>query len=157
MAVIGVISDTHSLRRSEARKALAGVDLIIHAGDIDDIQTWHWLGAMGKTVGVRGNCDRGTWAADLRDRELVTVEGRGIYVIHDLGQMTIEPEAAGVAVVVCGHTHEPRRETRGSVLYFNPGSAGPRRAGKPVTLGKLYLGPEGIVGEIIPLFEERSF
>jgi len=151
MVVIGVISDTHGLRRPEVHKALAGVDLVIHAGDFDDSETLDWIGTMGKLVGVRGNCDRGAWTKALPEHDLVTLEGHGIFVIHDLARMTLDPKAAGVAVVVYGHTHEPKNDMRDGVLYFNPGSAGPRREGRPVTVGKLQVRREGVVGQVIPL------
>jgi uncharacterized protein len=151
VATLGVISDTHGLLRPEARAALASVDRIIHAGDVDDRRTLQWLATMGEVTVVRGNCDRGSWAGALPDHDLITVEGFGIYVVHDLQHMTIDPKAAGIAVVVCGHTHQPRSEMLDGVLYFNPGSAGPRRYGRPVSLGKLHIGPGGVSGEIIVL------
>jgi putative phosphoesterase len=151
VATIGVISDTHGLLRPEARAALASVDRIIHAGDIDDRRTLQWLSTMGEVIAVRGNCDRGSWASALPDHDLITVEGFSIYVVHDLARITVDPKAAGIAAVVCGHTHQPRNELQGGVLYFNPGSAGPYRCGRPVALGKLHIGPAGILGEIIML------
>ena len=144
VATLGVISDTHGLLRPEARAALAGVDRIIHAGDVDDRQTLRWLAMMGEVTAVRGNCDRGSWSSALPDHDLVTVEGFGIYVVHDLAQITVDPKAAGISVVVCGHTHQPRNEMVDGVLYFNPGSAGPGRYGRPVSLGKLHVGPGGV-------------
>jgi hypothetical protein len=81
----------------------------------------------------------------------MTVEGFAIYVIHDLEHLEIDPRAEGIAAVVCGHTHQPRNEMLNGVLYFNPGSAGPRRSGRPISLGKLHVGPQGVSGEIIIL------
>jgi uncharacterized protein len=106
---------------------------------------------LGKVSVVRGNCDRGIWASALPDHEVVTIAGQSIYVVHDLGQITVDPKAAGIAAVVCGHTHQPKSEVLDGVLYFNPGSAGPRRYGRPVSLGKLHVGPDGVRGEIILL------
>jgi putative phosphoesterase len=153
VTTLGVISDTHGLLRPEARQELAGVDRIIHAGDIDDRATLQWLSALGPLTVVRGNCDRGAWAADLRDEETLEVEGRRIWVVHDLGTISIDPRAAGVAVVVSGHSHIPKNETRDGVLHFNPGSAGPRRFGKPITMGRLVLTAGEMRGEIITLQE----
>jgi uncharacterized protein len=151
VTTLGVISDTHGLLRPEARAILASVDRVIHAGDLDDRATLQWLSTFRAVTAVRGNCDRGPWAASLPDWELLTVDGRDIYIIHDLGHITLDAKAAGVAVIISGHTHVPQNETRDGVLYFNPGSAGPRRYGKPVTLGRIDISPDGVVGQIITL------
>ena len=151
VAILGVISDTHGLLRPEARAALASVDRIIHAGDIDDRRTLQWLSTIAEVTAVRGNCDRGAWASALPDHDLITVEGFTICVVHDLEHLTVDPRAEGISAVVCGHTHQPRKEVLDGVLYFNPGSAGPRRYGRPVSLGKLHVGPDGVSGEIIVL------
>jgi len=156
VTTLGVISDTHGLLRPEARAALASVDHIIHAGDIDDRQTMQWLSTMGKVTAVRGNCDRGAWASSLPDHDMMTVEGFAIYVVHDLEHLTFDPRAEGLAAVVCGHTHQPRNEMLNGVLYFNPGSAGPRRSGRPISFGKLHVGPQGISGEIIILADSSQ-
>jgi putative phosphoesterase len=155
MATFGIISDTHGLLRPEARAALVSVDRIIHAGDIDDPSTLQWLNTIAPVIAVRGNCDRGGWARALPDHQLLTVEGYVIYVVHDLGCITVDPKTDGIKVVVCGHTHSPRNETCDGVLYFNPGSAGPCRYGKPVSLGKLHIGPERIESEIVMLAGEK--
>lgn len=151
VVTIGVISDTHGLLRPEARSVLASVDRIIHGGDLDDRQTLQWLSCLGSVTAVKGNCDRGSWAKTLPFDTALSVEGLGIYVIHDLGALTIEPKAAGIAVVVSGHSHRPSEEWRDGVLYFNPGSAGPRRFNLPISMGKLHIGPSGISSEIITL------
>jgi hypothetical protein len=151
VATLGVISDTHGLLRPEARAVLAGVDRIIHAGDLDDRQTLQWLLAMAEVTAVRGNCDRGAWAKVLPECAVVTVEGFSIYVVHDLERMTVDPKAEGLAVVICGHSHRPRNEMRDGVLYLNPGSAGPRRFDCPISMAKLHVGPEGVWGEIVIL------
>ncbi len=151
VTTLGVISDTHGLLRPEARAALASVDRIIHAGDLDDRLVLQWLGTLAPLTAVRGNCDRGAWARALRDHETIVVEGFAIHVIHDLQSITVDPRADGIAVVVHGHTHRPKQEVRDGVLYFNPGSAGAQRHGAPVSIGKLHLGPSGPRAEIIDL------
>jgi uncharacterized protein len=151
VATFGVISDTHGLLRPEARAALARVDRIIHAGDIDDRRTLQWLSTIAEVTAVRGNCDRGSWASALPDHELIAVEGISIYVVHEIEHLTVDPRTLGIAVVVSGHTHQPRKELQDGVLYLNPGSAGPRRYGRPVSLGMLHVGPGGVSGEIIIL------
>jgi uncharacterized protein len=151
VAILGVIADTHGLLRPEVRTALASVDRILHAGDLDDRRTWQWLATLAPLSVVRGNCDRGAWAAGLPDHETIQVDGFVIHMLHDLGRLAIDPAAAGIGVVVHGHTHQPQSEVRGGVLYFNPGSAGPRRHGVPVSLGLLHLSSGGVRGQVITL------
>jgi putative phosphoesterase len=134
---IGVISDTHGLLRPEAERALAGVDHILHAGDIGSPEIVPRLRAIAPTTAVRGNVDRQAWALAFSGREVVTLAGRTIYLLHDLGDLDLDPAAAGFAAVVSGHTHRPRAETLAGVLYLDPGSAGPRRFRLPVTLAIL--------------------
>lgn len=127
------------------------MDRIIHAGDIDDRQTLQWIACLGPLTVVRGNCDRGGWAASLPGDALITVENVGIYVVHDGSNLGIDPKAAGVSVVISGHSHKPREEWRDGVLYFNPGSAGPRRFTLPISMGKLHIGPDGVSSELVTL------
>ena len=156
VTTIGVVSDTHGLLRPEARAALASVDRIIHAGDFDDRRTMQWLCTMAELTAVRGNCDRGSWASTLPDHALITVEGISIYVVHAIEHLTFDPKAQGIAVVISGHTHQPHKELQDGVLYLNPGSAGPRRYGRPISLAKLHVGPDGVSGEIIILASAGS-
>jgi uncharacterized protein len=151
MATLAVISDTHGLLRPEVRPQLHGVDGILHAGDLDDQQTLRRLHTIGKVTAVRGNSDRGAWAHALPEFEMLTIEGHTICVVHALESLTLDLKAAGISVVVFGHTHLPHNRWRDGILFFNPGSAGPVRYGKPVAMGKLHLGPGAIRGEIIPL------
>jgi hypothetical protein len=151
MATIGVISDTHGLLRPEVRAHLAGCGRIIHAGDLDNRETLQRVICLGEVTVVRGNCDRGPWAEGLSEVELVTVEGQTICVVHALESLTLDPRAAGASAVVFGHTHVPHNESRDGILYFNPGSAGPGRYGKPIAFGKLHIDQAGIRGEIITL------
>ena len=128
MAVIGLISDTHGLLRPEVAPALAGVDLILHAGDIDTAEVLEQLRSLAPVVAVRGNNDRGAWADAILEREVTRVGSVSIYMVHDLHDIGLSPVAAGFQVVVSGHTHRPLVEQRDGVLFVNPGSAGPRRA-----------------------------
>jgi putative phosphoesterase len=102
---------------------------------------------------IRGNVDKGAWARKLRETEVVELAGISIYVLHDLSQLDLKPEAAGFKVVVSGHSHVPKQETRNGVLYFNPGSAGPRRFKLPVSLGKLLIVGGQIQSEILTILE----
>lgn len=136
---VGLISDTHDLLRPEAAAFLRGSDLIVHAGDICDASVLDALRAIAPTVAVRGNNDRGAWADALRESELVEVGGMVLYAIHDVAAIDIDPEAAGVRVVVSGHSHRPSAEERGGVLFVNPGSAGPRRFRLPISIAELVV------------------
>lgn len=136
---VGLISDTHGLLRPDAADFLRGSDLIVHAGDICDRAVLHALEAIAPTVAVRGNNDRGAWADALRESELVEIGGIVVYAIHDIDAIDIDPEAAGVRVVVSGHSHRPSREERGGVLFVNPGSAGPRRFTLPISIAELVV------------------
>jgi uncharacterized protein len=136
---VGLISDTHGLLRLEAAAFLRGSDLIVHAGDICDPAVLAALRAIAPTTAVRGNNDRGAWADALRESERIEVGGIVLYAIHDLDAIDIDPAAAGVRVVVSGHSHRPCREERGGVLFVNPGSAGPRRFSLPISIAELNV------------------
>jgi len=136
---VGVIADTHGLLRPEAIAALQGAALIIHAGDFGKPEILTALQRIAPVYGVRGNVDRGDWAQLLPLTEVVTYAEQLIYVLHDLQQLDLTPAAAGFRAVISGHSHQPKIEWRQGVLYFNPGSAGPRRFTLPVTLGHLTL------------------
>jgi putative phosphoesterase len=149
--LIGVISDTHGLLRPEAIEALRGSEYIIHAGDVGSPEILEQLSAIGPVTAVRGNVDKGAWSRNLPETQVLELGGISIYVLHDLSQLDLKPEAAGFSVVVSGHSHAPKQETREAVLYFNPGSAGPRRFRLPVSVGRLVLEHGGVRGEILQL------
>ncbi|HVY81151.1 MAG TPA: metallophosphoesterase family protein [Steroidobacteraceae bacterium] len=136
---VGLISDTHGLLRPEAVEALAGVEHILHAGDIGSADVLTELGKIAPVTAVRGNNDKGRWAASLAEFEAVALGGRHIYMLHDVAELDLDPAAAGFAAVVAGHSHKPKIETREGVLFINPGSAGPRRFKLPVTVGLLEI------------------
>lgn len=136
---IGVISDTHDLLRAQAVAALHGVDHILHAGDICGSAVLRGLGDIARVDAVRGNNDRGEWAAALPDSAALEFDGVAVYMLHDLSQLDLDPAAAGFRVVISGHSHRPLVETRNDVIYLNPGSAGPRRFNLPVALALLEI------------------
>jgi putative phosphoesterase len=148
---IGVISDTHGLLRPEALAALRGSDLIIHAGDVGDPGILENLATIAQVTAIRGNIDKGAWARKLPETEAVELDGISIYVLHDLAQLDLKPEAAGFNVVIYGHSHVPRQETRNGVLYFNPGSAGPRRFKLPISVGRIKVSGRKIEAQILVL------
>jgi len=151
MPRIGVISDTHGLVRPQALTALAGAELIVHAGDIGGPEVLDALRAVAPVVAVRGNNDRGPWAAALPETDVVETGGRSLYVLHDVKALDLDPRAAGFAAVIAGHSHQPRIERRDGVLYLNPGSAGPRRFRLPIAVARLDVDASGIEAEIVAL------
>jgi putative phosphoesterase len=150
-SVVGVIADTHGLVRSEALEALSGSDHIVHAGDVGDPDVLDALATIGPVTAVRGNNDWGVWAEALARSEVVEVEAALLYVIHDLGELDLDPSAAELHAVITGHFHQPSVDTRDGVLYLNPGSAGPRRLDYPVTVARLHVRGHDISPEIIRL------
>jgi putative phosphoesterase len=151
VAIVGVISDTHGLLRPEALTALRGSDYIIHAGDIGDPAILAKLAHIAPVTAIRGNVDREVWAKEIPATSVLEVQGAAIYILHNLGELDLKPEAAGFAVVVCGHSHVARQEMKNGVLYFNPGSAGPRRLRLPVTVGRLKVQQGEVAGEIVEI------
>ena len=148
---IGVISDTHGLLRPEAVSALAGVERIVHAGDIGSPEVIAALQRIAPVSAVRGNNDREAWAADIPETEVVEVGAVSLYVLHDLHELDLDPRAAGFAAVIAGHSHQPRREERDGVLYLNPGSAGPRRFKLPISLARLTVAGRRVQAKLVTL------
>jgi len=151
MLRVGLISDTHGLLRPEASAWLRGCDHIVHGGDIGDQKVLQELRAIAPVTAVRGNNDKGGWARGLSDTELVQFEEVFVYVVHDLAELDIEPQAAGVAVVVSGHSHKPVIQDRQGVLFINPGSAGPRRFKLPIAIGDMRIAGKSVTPRIIEL------
>jgi putative phosphoesterase len=149
--LIGVISDTHGLLRPEAVSALRGSDHILHAGDVGAPEILDQLAAIAPVTAVRGNVDKDAWAKRLPTTEVFEVGGISIYMLHDLAELDLKPKAAGFAAVISGHSHVSKQELRDGVLYFNPGSAGPRRFKLPVSVGKLIVQDSDVRGEILSL------
>jgi uncharacterized protein len=150
---IGVISDTHGLLRPQAVQALKGVELIIHAGDIGDPKILRALKRIAPVHAVRGNIDRGAWAADLPQSLVVEVWGVQLYVLHELFCLDLDPAAAGLAAVIFGHSHSPHLERKNGVLFLNPGSAGPRRFTLPVSLARIQVQVDSLQAEFVQLLK----
>jgi putative phosphoesterase len=141
---IGVISDTHGLLRPEALAAMRGVAHILHAGDVGGVEILDELRRIAPVTAIRGNVDGSGPCARLPETELVELGGQSFYMLHDLLALDLDPVAAGIAAVVSGHSHQPKIEWRKGVLYFNSGSAGPRRFSLPVSVGFLEVSAAGI-------------
>lgn len=148
---MGVISDTHGLLRPEALSSLRGVEHILHAGDVGDAAILEVLRRIAPVTAIRGNVDGCGACSRLPETELVELGGASIYMLHDLGALDLDPMAAGVSVVISGHSHKPKIERRQGVLYFNPGSAGPRRFSLPVSLGFLRIEQGGVEPRLVEL------
>lgn len=147
--IIGVISDTHGLLRPEAVAALRGAHRIVHAGDVGAQSVLADLAKLAPVTAVRGNVDTAAWARALPATEVVDMApGLLLYLLHDIGALDLDARASGFRVVVSGHSHRPACEERDGVLYFNPGSAGPRRFRLPIAVGRLIVdeGDQGRVG-----------
>jgi uncharacterized protein len=149
--VVGVISDTHGLLRREAVRLLGGSDHIIHAGDIDSPEIIPALEQIAPVTAIRGNVDKAAWARRFEETEVVVLGGLNLYVIHDVTALTLNPKAAGFAAVISGHSHQAKQEVKDGVLYFNPGSAGPRRFKLPISMGRLEIVEGSLFARILLL------
>ena len=152
---IGVISDTHGLLRPEAVAALRGVHRIIHAGDIGEPAILDRLSGIAPVTAVRGNVDREPWAKNIPETNVLEVDRVSIYIMHILENLDLKPKASGFGAVIYGHSHVPKQEIKDGVLYFNPGSAGPRRFELPVTIGRLNVQDGRITAEIVELQDQN--
>ena len=152
---LGVISDTHGLLRPEAVEALRGSDMIVHAGDVGSPDVLRGLEALAPVTAVRGNNDHGSWATKLPLTDVLDLAGVLLYVIHDVKELDLDPRAAGLSVVIAGHSHHPRSEERDGVLFFNPGSAGPRRFRLPISLGHIVIEGSRVSG-VLETLEIRA-
>jgi putative phosphoesterase len=151
--IVGVISDTHGLVRPEALTALRGSDYIIPAGDIGEPRVLDEMAAIAPLTAVRGNVDHGEWAQKIPVTNILEIGDVSIYVLHNLQELDLKPEAAKFAAVVYGHSHIPAQELENGVLYFNPGSAGPKRFQRPASVGRLFLTGGKVESEIMKLVE----
>src|SRR5262249_16197654 len=149
--IVGVISDTHGLLRDEAVELLRGSAHIIHAGDIGSPLIIPALENLAPVTAIRGNVDTEAWTRKFAETEVVELGGVSMYIIHDVNALDLNPRAAGFSVVISGHSHQPKQETRNGVLYFNPGSAGPRRFRLPISAGRLTIEDGKVRGEIVEL------
>lgn len=149
--LIGVISDTHGLLRPEAVSALQGSEHILHAGDVGDPEILEQLRQIAPVTAIRGNVDVSGPCSLLADTELIELAGRSVFMLHDRQTLDLNPVAAGISVVVSGHSHHPAIQWHKGILYFNPGSAGPRRFSLPVSLGFMTLTAEKVEPRLVTL------
>ncbi len=147
---VGVVSDTHGLVRPEALEALRGSDVILHAGDVGGSHVLEEFGELAPVIAVRGNVDGG-WARLLPERRRLELGGVPVLVLHDRALLGLDPAAEDLRVVVFGHSHRPHAERCSGVLWFNPGSAGPRRFHLPVSIGRLVIESGRVRPRLVPL------
>src|SRR5262245_53276243 len=148
---LGVISDTHGLLRPQALDALRGVELILHAGDIGAPEVLEGLRGLAPVRAIRGNNDTDSWARGLPETDLVEVGGVSMFILHSLADLDLNPKAAGVRVVIYGHSHRPEAIEKDGILYLNPGAAGPRRFRLPLSVARLTLAGGAVRHEILEL------
>ncbi len=151
MTRIGIISDTHDVLRPEAVKALEGSEIIIHAGDIGGPEILDRLKILAPVYAVRGNMDGSPGGDSLPVTDIIEISGKLLYVLHNIADIDLDPFAAGLAVVISGHSHRPHIAHKNGVLFINPGSAGPRRFSLPVTVASLKIVGDSINCDIIEL------
>ena len=147
---VGLISDTHGLLREEALAFLWGCDHIIHAGDIGGPEILDAPATIAPVIAVRGNNDTDAWASELPEVLQLQLGSKSVYVLHDMAQLA-EPLPAGIAIVICGHSHRAIVQRREGVLYVNPGSAGPRRFNLPISVAELIIRKNAVTPHIISL------
>ena len=151
--VVGIVSDTHGLLRNSVVDELNNSALIVHAGDFDTPEVLAKIKKIAPVIAARGNMDRENWAKGLAAYDLIEIAEKMVCVVHDLHHLPLEPAAAGIVAVISGHTHQPAITENKGVLYINPGSAGPRRSGKPLSLARLIIQNGRLIPEIIMLDE----
>lgn len=148
---VGVISDTHGLLRPEALSRLRGANAIVHAGDIGNPEILTQLRQVAPVTAVRGNIDTATWSKEIPETDVLEIDGVSLYVLHNVQDLDLSPSASGFAAVIFGHSHQPLIEWRKDVLFFNPGSAGPKRFSLPISLGRLTIVNGKVRAELIDL------
>lgn len=149
--IIGVISDTHGLLRPQALGELRGSQAIVHAGDVGREEILYELERIAPVTVVRGNIDTSAWARKLPASNVLQIAGTSLYVIHNIDELDLDPAAAGFSAVIFGHSHRPLIEKRGGILFFNPGSAGPRRFNLPISVGRLTIENGNLIPKLIKL------
>lgn len=154
--LVAVLSDTHGLLRPEVLPAIAGADHILHAGDVGNIEILDQLRTVAPVTAIRGNIDQHGPCAELPATEAVELNGCLIYIVHAINDLDIAPKAAGVKVIVYGHSHQPSIQSHKGILYLNPGSCGPQRFKLPVTLAWLRIEESKLRAEILYLLDPLS-
>jgi putative phosphoesterase len=147
--LVGVLSDTHGLLRPQVLEALAGVEHILHAGDVGDIRILDKLREIAPVTAIRGNVDTVGPCAELPATEAIELGDHFLYMVHSIEDLDLNPRAAKIQVVISGHSHKPSITQRDGVLYLNPGSMGPRRFSLPISLALLHLKSESVRAEIV--------
>ena len=152
-STIGVISDTHGMLRPEVSRIFKGVDIIVHAGDVGGIDILNSLESIATVTAVHGNMDSGVIASLLNESETFEFCGYKIHLLHDLSRLAIDPQTMGVHIVISGHSHLPDVFEKNGIVYLNPGSAGPKRSNKPISVSKITI-QDGLLQPIHVHLEE---
>ena len=148
---IGILSDTHGLLLPAVEKALKGCHRILHAGDVGNGQVLNRLKQIAPVMAVRGNMDHGSWSSALPIKEMVEIQGIFFYILHDLYELDVDPSAAGIHVVVNGHTHQPKIFKKNGVIFLNPGSAGQRRFNYPLSVAIVSIESGAVIPRIVEI------
>jgi hypothetical protein len=135
----------------EVMDALRGVDLVVHAGDIGDPDILEQLRSIAPVRAVRGNMDSGGWADSLPERLELEAGNARILMVHDVDAAKLDDGQQRYAAVIAGHSHLAEQQSKGGILFFNPGTAGPARPGRPVSVGVLRIDGDRIESEIVLL------
>jgi hypothetical protein len=149
---IGVVSDTHGLLRPEVAPRIEGCECILHLGDVGDPKILDALRKIAPVTAIRGNIDKDGPCSRLPETEVLLIEGGYIYMLHNIEHLHLDPAAAKFSAVLYGHSHKAEIRRHKGVVYFNPGSCGPRRFNLKVTMGYLHINGEGTIEpEIVDL------
>ena len=154
--IVGLISDTHGLLRPQTLAHLKGSELIIHAGDVGKADILDTLRSIAPVMAVRGNVDKDSPLCSLPESAVVQAGSKTIYVLHNSGELDLDPAAAGFDLVVFGHSHKQELYKKAGVLYVNPGSAGPRRFRLPISIALLDASSEPVKVDFIPIQDART-
>lgn len=139
LMIVGIISDTHGLLRKEVKENLKDCGLIIHAGDIGNLELIKELKNISKVEYIKGNCDKKDEFNDIKEFKIIELEEIKIYLVHDIKTIKDDLNKLGINIVIYGHSHKKETYVKDDILYINPGSVGPKRFKLPTTMAKLEI------------------
>ncbi|CEK36158.1 YfcE family phosphodiesterase [Paeniclostridium sordellii] len=136
---IGIISDTHGLLRDEVKSNLQDCDLILHAGDVGNLELINELNSITKCEFIKGNCDKKIEFENIEDNKVININGIKVYMVHDLKSIKYNLKELDIDIVVYGHSHKKNYYENDGIIYINPGSVGPKRFKLPTHMAKLEI------------------